>query len=419
MSKETTKVTIVGGGVAALEALIALRALAEERVALELVTPQATWDYRPLAVAEPFGLGSVKSYDLVQIARDNGAALHLAGVQSVDTTARTLTTWDGRKLVYEILVLAVGTQPTVAVPGSATVRGPGYTSRFRTVLRELSERRIRRVAFAVPGGSSWPLPLYELALMTGAHALERGLRKYELALYTPEREPLEMFGPPASAAARELLGARRIAFNGGRYPSEARDGELVLVPGPNAAADRVVSLPRLRGPFLPGLPQDPEGFVPTDLHGLVDGETDVYAAGDATTCPIKQGGVATQQADAVAEAIAARLGAPIEPKPFRPVLRGLLLTGGEPRFMRAEVSGAPDNPPASAAQALWWPPSKIAGRWLAPYLAQHHDEIECEPTGLAVEAEVPMPVRRRALIGRGRDGHHGVAPVGGPARGER
>ena len=77
--------TIVGGGVAALEALIALRALAEDRVALELVTPQATWDYRPLAVAEPFGLGEVKSYDLVQIARDHGAALHLAGVQSVDT----------------------------------------------------------------------------------------------------------------------------------------------------------------------------------------------------------------------------------------------------------------------------------------------------------------------------------------------
>ena len=76
------------------------------------------------------------------------------------------------------------------MPGSVTVRGPGYTSRFRTVLRELSERRIRRVAFAVPAGASWPLPLYELALMTAAHAAERGLRKYELSLYTPEQEPL-------------------------------------------------------------------------------------------------------------------------------------------------------------------------------------------------------------------------------------
>jgi hypothetical protein len=87
--------------------------------------------------------------------------------------------------------------------------------------------------------------------------------------------------------------------------------------------------------------------------------------------------------------------------------------------MRAEVSGAPDNPPASAAQALWWPPVKIAGRWLAPYLAQRHDELERDPTGLVVEAEIPMPVRSRALIGRERDGHHGVAPVGGPAPRER
>ena len=83
------------------------------------------------------------------------------------------------------------------------------------------------------------------------------------------------------------------------------------------------SASRLRGPFLPGLPHDLEGFIPTDLHGLVAGELDVYAAGDATAYPIKQGGVAAQQADAVAEAIAARLGAPVEPQSFRPVVRGL------------------------------------------------------------------------------------------------
>ena len=404
--------TIVGGGVAALEALIALRALAEERVTLEMITPKPHWAYRPLAVAEPFGLGEVKRYDLVQIARDNGASLHLAGLQSVDTTAHTLTTWDGRTLSYEVLVIAIGAQPTVAVPGSATVQGPGYTSRFRTVLRELGERRIRRVAFAVPAGASWPLPLYELALMTGTHAAERGLRKYELSLFTPEQEPLQIFGPAASAAVRELLDARGIAFHGGRYPSEACDGELVLVPGPNVAADRVVSLPRLRGPFLPGLQHDPEGFIPTDLHGLVDGETDVYAAGDATTCPIKQGGVATQQADAAAEAIAARLGAPVEPHPFRPVVRGLLLTGGAPTFMRAEVSGGEDHPPVASPHALWWPPSKIAGRWLAPYLAQRHNELEEEPVGLAVEAEATIPNGRRcAVIGRDADGRPVLARV--------
>jgi sulfide:quinone oxidoreductase len=396
MSKGTTKVTIVGGGVAALETLIALRGLAEHRVELELVTPQAHWAYRPLAVAEPFGLGEVKSYDLVKVARDHGAAVHLAGVQSVDAAAHTVTTWDGRELSYELLVVAIGTQASVAVPGSVTVRGPGYTGRFRTILRELDERRNKRVAFAVPAGASWPLPLYELALMTGAHAIERGLRKYQLSLFSPELEPLQIFGHPASAAVARLLDDRGVSFHGGQSPSEVRDGELHLVPGPNAPVERVVSLPRLHGPSLAGLPSDPDGFIPTDLHGLVDGELDVYAAGDATTSPIKQGGVAAQQADAAAEAIAARLGAPIDPRPFRPVLRGLLLTGGEAQFLRAEVSGGEDHPPAAANHALWWPPSKIAGRWLAPYLAQRHGELESEPDGLEVEADLTEPRRSEA-----------------------
>jgi len=312
----------------------------------------------------------------------------LAGVQSVVPDARTIATWDGRSLPYEILLVAVGAHPTVAVPGSITVRGPGYTGRFRTVLRDLDERRIRRVVFAVPAGASWPLPLYELALMTAAHVAERGLRKVELSVVTPEQAPLELFGAPASEALGALLEERGVDFHGSRYPSEVQGGELRVVPGPNVPADRVVSLPRLRGPFLPGLPHDPEGFIPTDLHGLVEGETDVYAAGDATTSPIKQGGVATQQADAAAEAIAARLGAPIDAAPFRPIMRGLLLTGGEPRYMRAEVAGGPDRPAIATTHALWWPPSKIAGRWLAPYLAQRHEDLERPETGISVETLV-------------------------------
>src|SRR5215212_1010558 len=330
------KVAIVGGGVAALEALIALRGIAEERVQLELISPRPTWVYRPLAVAEPFGLSEVKAYDLVKVARDHGAALHLAGIQLVDTDAHTISTWDGRVLPYDILLVAVGAHPTGAIPGRVSVRGPGYTGRFRTVLRDLDEHRIRRVAFAVPAGTSWPLPLYELALMTAAHVAERGLRKVELTIVTPEQEPLELFGAPASESLRALLAERGIEFRGCRYPSELRDGELSVVPEAGLPVDRVISLPRLRGPFFPGLPHDRDGFIPTDLHALVEGETDVYAAGDATTSPIKQGGVATQQADAAAEAIAARAGAPVEPKPFRPVLRGLLLTGSTPRYMRAE-----------------------------------------------------------------------------------
>jgi sulfide:quinone oxidoreductase len=399
MNNGPVKVMIVGGGVAALEAMIALRHLAEERVRIEVVTPKPEFVYRPLAVAEPFGLGEARRYDLVRIAADHGAALHLAGLQAVDPDGRTILTWDGRRLDFDVLLLAIGARSSTAIPGSVTIAGPGYTSRFRTVLRDLEERRIRQVAFAVPPGTSWPLPLYELGLMTAKLVAQRGLRKVQLSLVTPEEAPLAVFGAQASRAVSDLLAERGVSLHTGRHPAEFRDGELTFIPSGGVAAERVVSLPRLLGPEIPGIPHDAQGFIPVDLHGLVQGELDVYAAGDATTCPIKQGGVATQQADAAAEAIAARAGAGIEPKQFRPVLRGLLLTGSTPRYMRAEVSGGRGEDWDVSEHALWWPPSKVAGRWLAPYLALHHEELADAPRGLPVEVSFDSPsIKRRAIV---------------------
>jgi len=389
MKEAPIKVMIAGGGVAALEGMMALNELTGERISLELVTPTPEFAYRPLAVAEPFGLGEARRYDVVRMAGDHRAAVHVAGIKSVDTARHRVVTWDGRELPFDILLVAVGARATTSIPGSVTVQGPGYTGRFRTVLRELEERQVRQVAFAVPPGASWPLPLYELALMTATHVAARGLRKVRLSLVTPETAPLELFGPAASETVRALLEERGIELHLSRYPTRFEDGELSLVPAETLSVERVVSLPSLVGPQLAGLPADANGFIPVDLHGLVQGEQDVYAAGDVTTSPIKQGGVATQQADAAAEAIAARAGVDLEPQPFRPVLRGMLLTGATPRYMRAEVSGGRGEDWRVSDHALWWPPSKIAGKRLAPYLALRHDELETELDGLHVDVDVP------------------------------
>ena len=382
------KVMIAGGGVAALEALMALHELAGGYVDLELVTPTPEFAYRPLAVAEPFGLGEARRFDVVPIARDHGAALHIAGIRGVDPAARTVRTWDRRELPFDVLLVAIGARAVTAIPGSAMIQGPGYTGRFRAVLQELERGEVRHVAFALPPGVTWPLPLYELALMTAAHVAARGLPEVRLSLVTPESAPLELFGPAASDAVAELLVERGIELHLSRYPSTFEGGRLAIVPGGALFAERVVSLPRLVGPQLAGLAMDSDGFIPVDTHGLVRGEQDVYAAGDATNGAIKQGGIAAQQADAAAAAIAARAGAPVTPEPFRPVLRGLLLTGSTPRFMRAEVSGGRGADWRVSDHALWWPPSKIAGKRLAPYLALRHAELDEDPTGLPVDIEV-------------------------------
>src|SRR5262249_5119732 len=101
------------------------------------------------------------------------------------------------------------------------------------------------------------------------------------------------------------------------------------------------------------------------------GSTTSAPRGDMTTFPVKQGGIAAQQADVVAAAIAARAGADVVPEPFDPVLRGLLLTGGAPAFLRAELHGGRADTSSVADEALWWPPGKIAARYLAPFLASH------------------------------------------------
>ena len=134
---------------------------------------------------------------------------------------------------------------------------------------------------------------------------------------------------------------------------------------------------------MSGLPSDAEGFLVTDDHARVQGVPDVYAAGDVTAFAIKQGGIACQQADAAAADIAARAGAPVEPVPFSPVLRGMLLTERWARFMRREAG----DDTSVAGRALWWPPTKIAGRELAGYL-EGLDEEAGRPMGLPVNVKV-------------------------------
>jgi len=386
-----TRVLLVGGGVAALEAALALRDLGEGRVSVEMLAPEPQFWYRPLAVAEPFGLGEVRHFDLAELAAAAGATFSPGALSGVDAVGGLVQTSAGSTVPYDILLVACGAGPSPAVPGALTFRGPADTERIRQLLEEIVAGQVGRVAFVVPWGAVWSLPLYELALMTAAYVAERGLDRVELALVTPEEEPLQLFGRAGSEAVRQLLEQRGIALHTGSWPVEFVDGELRLVPEEKIAVDRVVALPRLRGPRIDGLPQTVDGFLPVDAHGQVHGVADVFAAGDITNFPVKQGGIAAQQADAAAEMIAATAGADLTPQPFRPVLRGLLLTGGQPRYLRHEITGGAGDVAAASPEPLWWPPAKIVGRYLAPFLAAFAG-VESPPEPPATPGAIPVEV---------------------------
>ena len=217
----------------------------------------------------------------------------------------------------------------------------------------------------MPAGISWPLPLYELALLTAVHLADSGA-DVELQLVTPEPRPLQLFGDAASEVVVELLDRHGIGLRTDTIPAAVEGNVLRFVGTGEIEADRVVALPRIEGLRLPGIPHDANGFVPIDEHGRVRDVEDVYAAGDLTNFPIKQGGLAAQQADAAAEAIAAAAGAEITPTPF---------TAGSPRPAAHRAYSALHarrgrQPRVQVdTEPLWWPPGKIVGRHLAPFLA--------------------------------------------------
>ncbi|MGA2925996.1 MAG: FAD-dependent oxidoreductase [Solirubrobacteraceae bacterium] len=363
------KIVIAGAGVAGLEALMALRAMVGGTVEIELLSPDVEFSYRQISVGEPFGLGEVRRFDLATIAADHSAHLRADALVGVDLRARVALTVGGLRVGFDYLIVATGARPITVIDGAVRFGGPADRPALEHVLADARAGTVRRLVFAAPPELAWVLPLYELALLTAAWASRCELT-LDLALVTPEARPLEAFGQGASDTVAGLLREADIAIHTDCAAERFESRQLVAADGRTIDADAVIALPGLVGREIDGLPHDDRGFIPTDPHGAVRASAGVYAAGDGTAFPIKQGGLAAQQADAVAEAIAAELGAVPAAEPFRPVLRGLLLTASEPRYLRAELDAGVSE---VAFRPLWWPPGKVAGRYLAPYLAHRGD----------------------------------------------
>jgi sulfide:quinone oxidoreductase len=372
------RVLIAGAGVAALEGALALRAMLREHIEITFLAPEREFVYRALAVAEPFGRGETQHLAVAEIAKDLEAEHCRDSLAGVEPRHRTVRTAGGRELGYEALLIAIGARPVTALRGALTYRGLADNPAYGLLLRELERGEVEQLAFAVPPTVHWSLPLYELALLTSAHLEAREIGEVRLSLITHEAEPLSQFGQRASQSVRELLADAGVKLVTSAAPVGVEPGRVLLASGDSLAADRVVALPRLEVTPIPGLPQGPRGFIGTDSYMRVEGLPRVYAAGDATWFPIKQGGVAAQQADTAAATIASCIDREIRPTPFRPVLRGALLTGEVPHYLRSEI-GDRDASSAAGPAALWWPPSKVAGRHLAPYLGRRIERNQPEP----------------------------------------
>jgi sulfide:quinone oxidoreductase len=329
MAEGAFRVLIAGGGVAGLEALLAVHELAGDQVDLMLVAPEDDFVYRPLAVQKPYSVGRVHRVPLSEAAKGAGAGFAGTTVQEVDLAGNGVTTSDGTRLEYDALVLAVGAEPHPVISRALTWDDRADAELIGGFVRDFEEGYSRRLAVIVPSGPSWPLRGYELALSITLDVKRMGL-EIDTSLVQPERSPLDALGGAGQHQLMDELAAAGVSvFFADQVDVEVEDGQqrtLVLSPsGERIEADRVVALPTLRGRTVKGVPTDENGFIDVDEHCRVRAVDGVWAVGDGTTFPVKSGGIAAEQADAAAEDIAALAGADVAAHPFDPADRRELL----------------------------------------------------------------------------------------------
>jgi sulfide:quinone oxidoreductase len=355
-SPSPVRVAIIGGGVAALEAMLALNRLSYSGADVHLFSPRDRFVLKPLAVSSGFGRGDLLSFDLSRLAGSARATFRNLGVSEVDAPGQKIRLADGSWFEYDYLIAAQGTESSEAVPGATTYRWSAGNEAVRAELAGLRDKEQARVVVTAPEGAAWPLPTYELALLISEELGEGA----SVSIVTPEEMPLGLFGAADSAKVAELLKEQNVETILGSAPAECRDGALVTSDGRRVEADLVLALPRLSGRRIPGLPCDSNGFIPVDEFGRIHDHTREFAAGDVTSFPVKFGGLAAAQADIVATAIAADAWGGLPPQPFKPVYRALLVTAGGLVGLGPGVEdhGAHGRDPAE----------KVYGRYLMPFL---------------------------------------------------
>jgi sulfide:quinone oxidoreductase len=368
------EVLIAGGGVAGLEAAFALQYLASDRVRVRVVSAGTDFVYRPLAIGEPFNRSHAAHTPLGELVAEAGAELISDTLVGVDVTARRARLASGAEINYDALLVATGATIDPIRQHVTGIDDACIDQLLHGLVQDIEEGYLHRLAVIIPVPPPWPLPAYELALMASERAWDMQA-ELEVTLVTPERVPLDLFGPVASRELATLLGERRIEVITSAWCEVPRSQSVVIHPGGGELQfDRIVALPTLHGPELDGLPRDGAGFLPVDEYGHVRGADRVWAAGDCTDVPIKQGGVSAELADVAAESIAAMAGAHLHGRSFVPTVEGVLMTGGTARYLRARPAW-----PGDTGESVFEPvprgcePPKIRAHYLGSHVLQGHD----------------------------------------------
>ena len=363
-----SQVVVAGGGMAGIEAALALRDFAGDRAVVTVVDPSRRFAIPASATGSAFGISPAVDVPLARVVARSGAALRRSHLVAVDGRRGLAMLAGGELLRYDDLIVAIGPRLEPSIPEALTFRGHRDVEELRSLVSGIVGHSERGgdadIVVVIPAGCGWPLAGYEIAVMTREHLMAGGhAERCRVTLVTAEDFPLTGFGPVASGAVAAKLRKTGIEIVTGASAKGFDWGRLELTDGTARPADRVICLPIMRGPALDGMPTDAEGFLRCAHDGTVEGAPGVRVVGDAGAFPLKRGGIACQQADSVAAAIARRLGAEVDDLAFMPSMPEWVWDGADEWLARD------DGPqPDGGASSPWWPVPKTAGRFLAPFL---------------------------------------------------
>lgn len=367
------RVVVVGGGVTGAEGLLRLHRLGGDQLEITLVEPAAELRCRPLELAGTPGALAPTTVPIAVLVAQTGARWVRASLDWVDRTARVVHTVDGSSVPYDALLLALGARERPVAAPLSSLRGDDVRAWLPDITAGIDSGRVGSIVFWVPEGPTWPLPLYELAFQTARHVRAES-RDVRLQLATADPWPLYAFGEQAGQLVAGRLEAAGVRVSVNSNLSIVDTEHVRLDPGQVLLrAEEIVSLPRLIGPNVRGIPGFAgDRFLHVDERCRVK-ETDgrIFAAGDATDLPVKQGGVGAQQADAAAAEIAWLAGLTPRPNPFRPVLRCALATGDAPLYFSAHLIAGQGWRAAAYTEPPWPTAEKVIAEELGPFLAGH------------------------------------------------
>ena len=204
MPPKPPHIVIAGGGVAAVEAVAALRALAGPAAPHHAARPEDELTPRPASVALAVRLRPADPAPVRRpIQRHARFDLHRGTLARVEPDEHVAVDDHGEPIRYDKLLVAVGARAQPALPGAITFAGPADAAAVARALEDTA-----RLAFVLPSASGWALPVYELAIMAAIELRNRGVEP-EITVVTPEPAPLWVFGAEASARRRGAAGRAR------------------------------------------------------------------------------------------------------------------------------------------------------------------------------------------------------------------